>query len=284
MKRYSKTASKSGHKKSPLKIILSLIIIAAVLFYSRYQEEGQESQQEPSGSYSEEVDTSLLELPQLSKEDKIINYRGFKVSYNSRTKIPNWVAWELEESEIYGKASREGMIFMPDNSLPYPQAEDYDYRNSGWTRGHMAPAADFKWSKKALEDTFHFTNCCPQDASLNGGMWDTLEKKTREAASEYGKVWVVTGPIIGENRYGAIGENSVTVPDAFFKALMIHDGNHYQTIAFIMENRDQRENMRKCAMSVNKLEEKIKLNLFDALDDDIEEKVESNYKLSVWGL
>ena len=51
-----------------------------------------------------------------------------------------------------------------------------------------------------------------------------------------------------------------------------------------MENRDQRENMRKCAMSVNKLEEKIKLNLFDALDDDIEEKVESNYKLSVWGL
>ena len=165
-----------------------------------------------------------------------------------------------------------------------PQPDDYDYRGSGWTRGHLAPAADFRWSDDAMWDTFHFTNCCPQDKDLNEGMWNTLEKKCRTWARRFGNVYIVTGPIVGKNRYGTIGDSNVVVPDAFFKAIMVNDGNRWQTIAFVMNNSRHNDNMQNCAMSVDELEEMTGFDFFAALDDVSEAEAERNYKLSFWKL
>ncbi len=272
-------------KKSTLKIVLSAIAIIVLLAISHFTDRDFSGHAEES-SVPAEITTDALEMPQLSetKNDIYASYNGYAVSYNCRTRIPNWVAYELTKDETYGEASRSELFFKRDDSLPYPQADDYDYRNSGWSRGHMAPAGDFRWSDDAIYDTFYFTNCCPQDRELNEGMWNTLEKKTRTLARKYGKVWVVTGPITGKNIYGTIGKNRITVPDAFFKALLIKKGGSYHAIAFIMENRNLDVNMQSCAMSVNRLEEITGLNLFAALDNSIEEKVEEEFTLSVWNL
>jgi endonuclease G len=213
-------------------------------------------------------------------EYPIISYSGYDVMYNPEYKIPKWVKYELTASETDGPDSRKGLNFRPDPSLREPQANDYDYKNSGWSRGHMAPAADFKWSEDAMNETFFFTNCCPQDQSLNAGQWSTLEKKTRDCANKYGRVLVVTGPIIGENINGTIGANKVVVPDAFFKALMTDS----QAIAFVMYNTSTNENMQKCAMSVDRLEEITGLDFFPEVDDELENHLESTYTLRYWGL
>jgi endonuclease G len=84
----------------------------------------------------------------------------------------------------------------------------------------MAPAGDFKWSSIAMEETFYFTNCCPQNQSLNAGQWGTLEKKVRDWANRYGRINVVTGQLVFDNQYRTIGFNKVVVPDAFFKAIL----------------------------------------------------------------
>lgn len=210
----------------------------------------------------------------------LIQYTGHLVSFNTETLIPNWVYYELVKSETNGDNTREGKNFRKDPDLQRPQAEDDDYRNSGWSRGHMAPAGDFKWSDKAMTETFYFTNCCPQNQSLNAGQWSTLEKKVRSWAKKYGKVLVVTGPIIGENIYGTIGDNNVVVPDAFFKAVVAGD----QSIAFVMYNRPENENMQKCAMTVDELEKLSGYDFFSELDDEFENRVEASYKLSYWGL
>ena len=210
----------------------------------------------------------------------LIQYTGHLVSFNTETLIPNWVYYELVKSETNGDNTREGKNFRKDPDLQRPQAEDDDYRNSGWSRGHMAPAGDFKWSDKAMTETFYFTNCCPQNQSLNAGQWSTLEKKVRNWAKKYGKVLVVTGPIIGENIYGTIGDNNVVVPDAFFKAVVAGD----QSIAFVMYNRPENENMQKCAMTVDELEKLSGYDFFSELDDEFENRVEASYKLSYWGL
>jgi endonuclease G len=133
-------------------------------------------------------------------------------------------------------------------------------------------------------DTFHFTNCCPQDKYLNEGMWNTLEKKCRTWARRYGSVYIVTGPIVGENIYGTIGKGKVTVPDAFFKAVMVHDGSRWQSIAFAMNNSSRNPNMQKCAMTVDELEKLTGFDFFAAMDDNIEAEVEKSYKLSFWKL
>lgn len=289
---YIKRRGTKNRKPSKLQIILSVIFIVTALILSIIEEwhTPQESAVTTKEVPTEEREVNYkagnarLEMPLLSGREKLINYNGFTVNYNSKDKIPYWVAYSLENYETEGEYTRTGKKFRPDNSLPYPQAEDNDYRNSGWARGHMAPAADFKWSEEAMDDTFYFTNCCPQDVSLNGGMWSTLEKKTRGYAKKYGRVYVVTGPIIGKKKNGTIGKGSVTVPDSFFKALLIFDGKEYQSIAFVMKNGKQDGNMQKSAMSVNALEKRTGYDLFAELDDDIEERVEDDYRLAMWGL
>lgn len=217
---------------------------------------------------------------ELQRTDDVIEYLGYSVSYNKDRKIPNWVSYELLASETDGPYSRKGKNFRQDPSLNLPQAEDNDYRNSGWSRGHMAPAGDFKWSSTAMEETFYFTNCCPQDQSLNAGQWSTLEKKVRDWANRFGSVRVVTGPLVWENSYGTIGYNKVVVPDAFFKAVLAGE----QSIAFVMYNKSENENMQKCAMSVDQLEELSGIDFFAELDDTFENQVESTFNLRNWGL
>ena len=179
-----------------------------------------------------------------------------------------------------GPYTRKGKNFTQDAYVPLPQAHSDDYRNSGWSKGHMAPAADFKWSENAMKESFYYTNCCPQDESLNSGQWSTLENKVRNWAEQFGNVTVVTGPIIGKNINGTIGENQVVIPDALFKAILADN----QAIAFVMYNRSSNANMQKCAMSVNQLEKISGLDLFQELNDNIEESIESTYSLKYWGL
>lgn len=233
---------------------------------------------------TQEIDTTRIEIPGIEENDYIVDYLGYTSSYDMINKIPEWVAYELTRDETEGDADRNGKFFRADEDILVPQPEDRDYRGSGWTRGHLAPAADFRWSDEAMWETFLFTNCCPQDEDLNNGMWNTLEKKCRGWARKYGKVYITTGPVIGENRYGTIGRNRVTVPDGFFKAILMQVDGKYHAIAFIMENKAQNDNMQKCAMSVDELEEKTGLDLFPALNDAVEETIEKEYSLSTWKL
>lgn len=217
---------------------------------------------------------------ELPSTDDVIEYLGYSVSYDKERKIPNWVSYELLTSETDGPYSRKGKNFRQDPSLRITQAEDNDYRNSGWSRGHMASAGDFKWSDIAMWETFYYTNCCPQNQSLNAGQWNTLEQKVRDWAKRFGKVHVVTGPIIGKNIYGTIGYNRVVVPDAFFKTVFAKD----QAIAFVMYNHNNNANLSKCAMSVDDLETLTKIDFFSEIDDDFENQVEATYNIRDWGL
>ena len=229
---------------------------------------------------------SLMEIPVLTEDGRIVEHGAFVSSYNPDTKIPNWVAYELTAEETGGNRSREGIEFRMDPDLKgVRQAMREDYAGSGWTKGHLMPAADAAFSNSTMTETFYFTNICPQNETLNAGDWQYLEKKVRQWANRYGSVWVVTGPIVGENRYGTIGDRDVVVPDAFYKALLVRKQNgSYSAIAFVMDNDDDRYYLKDCYLNINDLESLTGLDFFPALDDKIEEKVESTVRLSDWGI
>ena len=209
-----------------------------------------------SGPSTPLVDLSenQLELPAQKASDKIVEYKGFVSSYNTETLIPDWVAYELTADETRGESTRADKNFSMDMNFRGKQAMREDYWGSGWTRGHMAPAADFMWDDDAMSETFYFLNICPQREELNNKDWQYLEKQVRAWARKYGKVWVVSGPIVGDNVYGTIGKDHVVVPDAFFKAVMVHDGKRYQSIAFVMGNDAERYWLQDCALSIDDLE------------------------------
>ena len=229
-------------------------------------------------------DNRVMAYPATDSTEHILEYEGFTSSYNHTTLIPNWVAYELTKEETYGdyKASSN---FSRDPSLVGRQASREDYSCSGWDKGHMVPKADLKWSQKAWWQSHYFTNVCPQDHTLNGGDWNKLEQQVRRWARQYDSLFVVCGPIFTNEEHGTIGKARVHIPDAFFKAVLVHlpDGS-YSAVAFVMENDDKRHGIADAAMSVDEIEKIINRDLFPALSDDIEEYVESFVDYKIWKL
>ena len=142
------------------------------------------------------ADPDGLEIPAPLKgvKEQILTRRGYAVSYNADTKLPNWVAWRLDASRLEGGVKRPRKAFHEDEDVAEPRATDWDYYSSGYDRGHMCPAGDNKWDKEAMWESFLFTNICPQNPSLNRGDWNEMENACRRWAQQYGKVYVVCGP------------------------------------------------------------------------------------------
>lgn len=181
-------------------------------------------------------------LPKWAKApeaEQILAHEGFTVSYNNVTLCPNWSAWELTPQEADANAVGRTDFFTTDPLVEGRQAEYADYSGNKFRldRGHMAPSADFKWSRTANEQTFYLTNVCPQDHTLNEGLWLEIEQRCRAWAKLYGSpVNIVCGPVHDGTRT-TIGENGVRVPAAFFKCIMFETGGTAYAIAFILPNR-----------------------------------------------
>lgn len=247
----------------------------------------------PSALYAAEQSDGAahpMELPAIVPGHLIIKYSSaenperleYTVDYDVENKIPRWVAYDLTVTELDGTNTREGKNFRPDPEVNAPQADNYDYRNSGYDKGHMAPAADFKWSEKAMDDTFYYTNCCPQKPYFNRHAWEKLESRVRSWAGKFGCLYVVTGSIVGDCVNGKLGANQITIPDAFYKALLTKDGDTYHSVAFVMHNLDTPQPYVECSMTINALEEITGVDFFCALDDSIEEQVEGTVDRRFW--
>lgn len=225
-----------------------------------------------------------MELPSYSAEDDVVFHLAYASCYNHKTLIPDWVAWELTSSETDGPNSRENVGFAWDPEVSWPKSRREDYSNSGWDKGHMAPAADMRWSQQAMEECFYLSNICPQDHDLNSGDWANTESLARRIARKYGKVWIVCGPVPGES-VKTIGNGKVRIPDSFFKAMLIRkaDGT-YSAIAFVMANKPGHHDWAYYVRSVDEVETLIGRDLFPRLPDSVEENVESRVVRRDWGI
>lgn len=264
----------SKKKKKP-GLIIVLLIVALVYFALEFYPVEEAAQ----------VSTNLsnVEIPaRLNyRTERIITHRGYTVSYNSEWKIPNWVAYELTDNEVNGTEERSDK-FVPDPMVPkYETAYTEDYKNSGYDRGHMAPAADMKWDVQAMRESFYMSNICPQLHNLNAGVWKDLEEQVRDLAEQKGSIYVVCGPIVSAD-YQTIGDNNVVVPSAFFKVLLQNDNGKIHTIGFIYENKSGKKPMSSYARTVDEVEEITGFDFFPALPDDIENKVESEVDFTKW--
>lgn len=229
------------------------------------------------------IDGSRLEYPHFSETENVIEHLGYTVSYNHHTLCPNWVAYELTKQETDGTLPRDDN-FCQDPDISGNQADLSDYRGSGWDRGHLAPAADMKWSKQAMDECFYLSNMCPQNHTFNAGAWEKTEKMGRRLAKNLGNVYIVTGPIFDKHEHGTIGDNQVQVPDSFFKAFLVQKNNAYHAIAFIMKNSEEKQNLKQSAVTVDSLETVIKRDLFCNLPEETQNQAESRINWHIWGI
>lgn len=217
-----------------------------------------------------------LEIPimQSSTGGQILKRKGYTLSYNADYKTPQWVAWELTKKETKGKEGRTDK-FLPDPDVRGAKAYTSDYTKSGYDRGHMAPAADMKWSKQAMKESFYLSNICPQNPNLNRGDWNDLEEKSRQWAKKHGVIYVACGPIYDTKRPKRIGNNKVAVPDAFYKVVLINPKKNPQAIGFIFPNKAGHKPLKKYIVSVDSVEKRTNIDFFPALPDEIENRIEA---------
>ena len=213
--------------------------------------------------------------------EQMLRRAGYTASYNKATKLPNWVAWHLTADRTTGPAKRSGVDFQADMDVPAPRAEDSDYYGSGYDRGHMCPAADNKYSEKAMEESFLFTNMCPQNGNLNRGDWNEMEQACRRWAKEYGGVYVVCGPILYKGKHKTIGKNKVVVPEAFFK-VVLRTGENPKAIGFIYKNAEGNRPKGDYVNTVDEVERITGIDFFPELPDDVENKVEATADIADW--
>jgi endonuclease G len=214
-----------------------------------------------------------LELPKYDADDTIIRHRGYTLSFNSKYKQANWVAYLLTKDETVKRFQR-GEFFAPDPLLP---GTDFsiDYQKSGYDRGHLAPAADMGYSMETMVQSFFYSNMSPQLPRFNRGVWKKLEMQVRNWADEYDSLYVVTGPIFDYNM-STIGPHRIAIPKAYYKVLLQRRKGSWQGIGFILPNSNTKVDFKDYSISIDKVEEITGLDFFWGLEDMVEVSIEKN--------
>lgn len=223
-----------------------------------------------------------LEVPEaIVNGHEVILYRtGYTVSYNSETKLPNWVAWHLTAAHSDGGAKKPGKYFE-DKDVPSPRATNEDYQGSGWTHGHMCPAGDNRWNKTNMKESFLLTNICPQHRCLNSGLWNRIEQDCRRWARKYGDLYIVCGPVLLNREHETIGKNNIVVPEAFFKVILCLQGKP-KAIGFVVRNNEGKKKRDQFINTVDEVERITGMDFFPALSDSIKNVVEAYSDIKDW--
>ncbi|XP_029016810.1 endonuclease G, mitochondrial isoform X2 [Betta splendens] len=173
---------------------------------------------------------------------------SYVTSYDPRTRTASWVIERLNPASLSGSSNRKGCEFREDDSIHlFHRSTNDDYRGSGFDRGHLAAAANHKWSQKAMGETFYLSNVAPQNSHLNQNAWNNLEKMCRSLTKFYLNIYVCTGPLYLPRqeddgklyvRYQVIGRNHVAVPTHFFKVLILEqaDGHGVELRSYVLPN------------------------------------------------
>ncbi len=275
-------------KKTIYILLLFLISIANIFAYSDsytqhkilYSDSIKLNKDTLALSNIKPVIIDKLELPKFSASDDIIYHTAYTLSYNEKHEQANWVAYELtnlETQKVVGRTNK----FLPDPLVKTFSANNNDYINSGYDRGHLAPASDMGWSATTMAESFYYSNMSPQVPSFNRGIWKKMEELVRTWAVENHSIYVVTGPIL-TNGLSTIGPDKVSVPNYYYKVILDYTLPSVKGIGFIIANAASSEPLQNFAVSIDSVEKITGIDFFSRLPDAQETIIEETSCNDCW--
>jgi len=158
----------------------------------------------------------------------VVSRPEYTTSWNGPRGIPNWVAYDLNGSQIVpGQDRCNCFTFDPElkahGFTPYTTA---DYTGAGAAagfgidRGHMTRSFDRTAGTLDNATTFYLSNVVPQAADLNEGPWAILED-TLGAIAQTGtkEVYIYVGPWGSQGTVK--GQNKITIPTSTWKIALV---------------------------------------------------------------
>lgn len=260
-----------------MRSILQYMLLIGLLFLSGPMIFAQDSNK-PNLGRSRIVD--MLELPAYSKgkyqEQFVIKHR-YTVSFNSKNRIPNWVAWVQNKNHYQGTSVKRSAFNSDDIISSCPTHGEYDgkYTNGQYIRGHMCPREASIWTDEARKCADTMSNICPQTPKINnnGGSWRKIENACKEwCDNNFSELYIVSGPILSSIWMWLPTSPEIAVPQKYFKAILgKKDDGSFSGIAYVFNN----DLIGKAQyMTIDQVEEMTGYDLFHNLDKHIEREVE----------
>jgi endonuclease G, mitochondrial len=221
-------------------------------------------------------------LPAFASDDEIVRHDGYVLRYRDEYEQADWVAYPLLAFEIKGDAERDRESFQPDPLVESGTALPTDYTRSGYDRGHLAPAGDFKFSQRLTRESFYMSNVSPQAPQFNRGIWKELEDQVRSWAYRDQGLYVVTGPVLKSGLETIGKRNEVAVPEQFYKVILYCNAPDIRIIGFLLNNEPSNEPLRSFVVPVDQIEKLTGIDFFPFIPDDLERKLESSMKPDAW--
>lgn len=216
---------------------------------------------------------------------RVFRNSGFMVGYSDLRMNPLWVTYRLEAKER-----------APIGPRPQRFEEDWraiirvhhdDYTGSGYDRGHLAPnyGIALVHGRQAQLETFLMTNISPQTPELNRQVWQRIEQATVDHFAQIkGEVWVITGPVFGENP-SRLSSSRVEIPEAFYKIFVAppRGTRPLKVLAFLVPQKVRgNEPLDRFLVSVREIEHATGLNFLHRLPQAQQDLLETAIRPEPW--
>ncbi len=222
-------------------------------------------------------------LPRIDEDGFLVYHSAMALFYIDRWGQSKWVVHMILPDIATGVETRTN-DFRRDSLVPVEMPDKVDYFNSGYDRGHLAPSADFRWSRKALSESYFYSNMSPQKPEFNRGKWSQVEDFLRQYVIYTGHpIFVVTGGLLHDSIQKTIGVNKkIKVPPYFYKIALDMQASPPRAIAFWMLNGTNTKPIINYVVSIDEVEQKTGIDFFYLLPDTLEDRVEAMKDVSLW--
>ncbi|MDH3767584.1 MAG: DNA/RNA non-specific endonuclease, partial [Gammaproteobacteria bacterium] len=213
-----------------------------------------------------------LKQSQPNRERGELKYQNFSVIMDSDLRFAMITGTNID-GETYKTVDRktgnikasEGETWYIDRRIDRDAFLDQDFY-SAWShifdRGHLTRRNDPTWgtktqAKRANADTFHFTNCSPQQWRFNQTVefWQGIERYVLENGVFEQVVdtnlTVLQGPLYTDenNEQVEVFADDVRIPTAFWKLVVWHGANGLRAVALIASHEELLDEFRESAGS-----------------------------------
>lgn len=238
-----------------------------------------------TGEYASTGDASLLDVSMPANlSHSVLHYKAITIYYSDKYRVPACVAYEMTSTQATmadapDAERRENYNFNRDTKVARCP-EWWEYKETGYDRGHMAPAMDMRWDKEAMEQCFLMTNICPQDHELNDGEWRHMEEAIHTWARRTDRLVIFTGPVLRNDVKRTGKHHDIAVPTKFYK--VVYDVKQNKAIAFLFKNEKATGSWTNYAVTVDDVEAITGIDFLASLPDDVETAIESRQSIKSW--
>lgn len=239
----------------------------------------------------------LLEngLPEILEDEELICHSAFCLVYDDNHKMAKWTAHIISREIVNGVVSRTN-DFRVDSLIKNGTAEEEDYfltkkdesgntiyDGFGYDRGHLAPSADFRWSEKALSESYYYSNMTPQLPEFNREIWAKIEDFLRQYIynNPTKDIYIVTAPIIKDDlKKQERSKNKISIPEYHYKIAV--DLEDKKGIAFLVPQKNLGNPIEYYVVTIDSIENITNINFYPKLSEQDEKLIESESDIGKW--